>query len=182
MAAPKDITGQRFGRLTVTRREGSTPQGIATWCCLCDCGRSCIVEGAKLRKGNTQSCGCLHDEIAKKRLTAHGKSRSRLCGVWKAMKQRCCNPSNKNYSRYGERGITVCNEWMQDFQAFYNWAIENGYDENAATGRCTIDRIDNDKGYSPDNCRFVTIQEQQRNKSNYQRGAKRNERNQAYQP
>lgn len=93
------------------------------------------------------------------------------------MKQRCCNPLNKNYFRYGGRGITVCNEWMHDFQAFYKWAIENGYDENAATGQCTIDRIDNEKGYSPDNCRFVTIQEQQRNKSYYQRGVKRNERN-----
>ena len=81
------------------------------------------------------------------------------------MKQRCHNPLNKNYDRYGGRGITVCAEWLHDSQSFYDWAVANGYDENAPFGECTIDRIDNDKGYGPNNCRFITIQEQQLNKN-----------------
>lgn len=176
MSALKDMTGKRFGRLVVINRVGSDTQGLATWFCRCDCGRNCVVSGAAMRKGNTKSCGCLHDEGARIRRTTHGKSSTRLNGIWTMMKQRCYNPSNKNYNRYGGRGITVCDEWLHNFQAFYEWAIANGYDENAPTGQCTIDRIDNDKGYDPDNCRFITIQEQQHNKSNYKKG-KNNERN-----
>jgi hypothetical protein len=82
------------------------------------------------------------------------------------MNQRCSNPSDKNYNRYGGRGISVCDEWREDFQAFYEWAIANGYDETAPVGECTIDRIDNDKGYAPDNCRWVDLKTQQNNKSN----------------
>ena len=166
MSAVKDLTGQRFGRLVVICREGSTNLGCATWYCRCDCGRESIAEGAKLRKGNTKSCGCLHDEAARERRTKHGKSGTRLNAIWKAMHQRCHNPSNKDYNRYGGRGITVCDEWLHDFQAFYDWSMENGYDENAPYGQCTIDRIDNDKGYSPDNCRWVDAKTQCNNKSN----------------
>ena len=165
MSAVKDVTGQRFGRLSVIQRSGSTRSGIATWRCLCDCGRECVVEGAKLRKGNTKSCGCLHDEVAKERMTVHGKSGTRLYAIWKAMHHRCFNPTDKNYSRYGGRGILVCDEWLHNFQAFYCWAMANGYDACAPLGKCTIDRIDNDKGYSPDNCRWVDMKVQRHNRS-----------------
>lgn len=119
-----------------------------------------------MRKGITRSCGCLHDEAARMRRTSHGKSGTRLYAIWKAMNRRCSNPSDKNYNRYGGRGISVCDEWCDDFQAFYEWAIANGYDETAPVGECTIDRIDNDKGYAPGNCRWVDLKTQQNNKSN----------------
>ena len=169
MSRVKDLTGLRFGRLVVTSREGSSPDGCASWHCKCDCGRDCVVEGAKLRKGNTKSCGCLHSDMARSRRIKHGMSGTRLYKVWKSMLQRCLNPSNKNYSRYGGRGISVCSEWRSDFLSFYDWAIANGYDDTAPFQECTIDRIDNDKGYSPDNCRWCDQKTQNKNKSRCKR-------------
>ena len=165
MSALKDLTGQRFGRLVVIGREGSTTKGLATWRCLCDCGKETVTKGSCLRLGEAKSCGCWRGEVGRKHLTTHGRSRTRLWSVWCSMKDRCYNPRNKSYNRYGGRGITVCVEWRSDFQAFYEWAIVNGYDENATKGQCTIDRIDNDKGYSPDNCRWVDMKTQRHNRS-----------------
>lgn len=166
MSALKDLTGQRFGRLVVTGRAGSDNQKRAKWKCCCDCGCVTVVTSSNLLRGITKSCGCMHAEYLLNRNTVHGKLKSRLYGVWKNMKKRCANPATHNYHRYGGRGITVCDEWLHNFQAFYDWAIANGYDENAPKGQCTIDRIDNDKGYSPDNCRWVDTATQNRNKSN----------------
>lgn len=164
MSALKDLTGQRFGRLTVIARAGSDAQSKATWCCLCDCGRKVVVTGTKLRRNNTRSCGCLKGEVARKRLVIHGKTNTRLFPIWQSMKDRCHCPSHHAYKHYGARGIFVCDEWRYDFMKFYEWAMENGYDENAPIGKCTIDRIDNDKGYSPDNCRWVDMKVQNNNK------------------
>lgn len=158
-----DIIGQRFGRLTVIARQGRDNHYQATWLCLCDCGKECVCRGHDLRRGRTKSCGCLCIDDAKIRFITHGKRRTRLYEVWYGMKMRCYNPKNSHYHRYGGRGITVCDEWLNDFQAFYNWAMANGYNENAPYGQCTIDRIDNNKGYSPDNCRWVDMKVQRQN-------------------
>lgn len=96
----------------------------------------------------------------------HGKRNTRLYVVWISMKQRCLNPKNKDYCKYGKRGIKVCDEWINDFMSFYNWAMENGYDENAPKGKFTVDRIDNNGNYGPSNCRLTTIKGQSNNRRN----------------
>ena len=164
MSAVKDLTWQRFGRLTAIARAGSDAQGKATWYCICDCGNIVVATGAQLRRYNTRSCGCLAQEVSRKLRSKHGKTKTRLFPVWQSMKDRCHCPSNHAYKYYGGRGIAVCDEWRYDFQKFYEWSIANGYDENAPKGQCTIDRIDNDKGYSPDNCRWVDMKVQNNNK------------------
>lgn len=166
MGTLKDLTGQRFGRLVVVGRAGSDKHYHTKWKCRCDCGKETIVQGTSLESGNTKSCSCLKDETAKITRTIHGKSTSRLHKVWAGMKERCSNPQNNRYHQYGGRGITVCDDWKNNFQAFYDWAMANGYDENAPRGQCTIDRIDNDKGYCPDNCRWVNMKIQRHNQRN----------------
>lgn len=122
--------------------------------CICSCGNIKTVRYEALVSGMTQSCGCLRDEIAKKINRKHGLYKKRIFTVWQGMKQRCLNKNKESYPRYGGRGITVCDEWIHSVDAFYNWAIANGYNDNL-----TIDRIDNDKGYYPENCQWVTSQE-----------------------
>ena len=159
-----DLTGQRFGRLVVMERAG-VKNKVASWLCKCDCGKMKIINGQSLRKGYTQSCGCLRKETSPengKRTAKHnGRSRLkqqnyRLYYIWDGMKQRCNNPNNHSFQGYGGRGIRVCEEWLNDFAAFQTWALAHGYADDL-----TIDRIDNYKGYSPDNCQWITIQEQQ---------------------
>ena len=175
MSKVKDLTGHRFGKLTAIEYIGNNHHRKAMWICQCDCGRRTVVAGHKLTSGQTRSCGCLHYETARAIHTTHGKRYTRLYHLWGNMKQRCCNPSDRRYSQYGGRGITVCDEWLHDFQAFYDWAMASGYDENAAFGQCTLDRIDNDKGYYPDNCRWVNLTVQRNNRSDSR--SKYNERN-----
>ena len=165
MSALKDLTGQRFGRLVVVERAENNMHRKKCWKCRCDCGSEHVIEESSLRSGATKSCGCIRVESLINRSTVHGKAKSRLYNVWKDMKRRCTNPNDCAYKRYGGRGINICNEWLHEFQAFYDWAMANGYDENAPKGQCTIDRIDNDKGYSPDNCRWVDMKTQRHNRS-----------------
>ena len=169
MSTMIDLTDQRFGRLTVIERDENyvSPSGrrAAHWICECDCGTRITIIGAALREGVTRSCGCLAREESRKRViqqfTTHGKRHTRLYEIWKAMKSRCNNPNSSNYKYYGGRGIKVCDEWMNDFQKFWDWAMANGYRDDLS-----IDRIDNDKGYSPDNCRWDTAKRQRNNRRN----------------
>lgn len=158
------MPNQKFGRLTIIREvepkiyaSGRKDRYVE---CICECGKICKVKFHTLRRGRVRSCGCLKTEMTIKKFTKHGLSnRHPLYGVWKGMKERCLNPNHFAYKDYGGRGIVVCDHWLHDFGNFYTWCISNGWRKGLS-----IDRIDNNKGYSPDNCRFVDIFTQARNK------------------
>lgn len=169
-----DLTGQRFGQLTVLERAENGNHKQPRWKCRCDCGKETIVFGHLLRNGNTKSCGCfsreLHGTLMKRSNLRHGDcsgAETRLYRIWGGMKNRCYNSHQINYKHYGGRGIAVCEEWLHDFTAFRDWAMSHGYRDDL-----TIDRIDNDKGYSPDNCRWVTMSEQRKNQRPRKGGAR----------
>lgn len=162
-----DLTGQRFGKLLVVERAENTLQGQARWRCKCDCGNESIVRGADLRLGNTITCGCGAHERMTKMNYKHGATfrnkTSRLYNVWSGMKQRCNYEKHASYKYYGGRGIRVCKEW-DDFEAFKEWAESHGYDNSPKRGECTLDRINVNGNYEPDNCRWVSMKEQAANK------------------
>lgn len=159
----KDLTGQKFSRLTVINYHSHTGFGKSIkrfWLCECECGNQKIVSASSLMTGNTRSCGCLGKDYHKGRVT-HGITSHPLYLVWYNIIDRCCNTEAKDYYRYGGRGITVCDEWKNDVSVFYNWAINKGYKKGLQ-----IDRIENNGNYEPSNCRFVTPQINGLNRNN----------------
>ena len=229
-----DLTGKRFGRLTVIERADNSDKGRVRWKCRCDCGNNSVVRSSDLLSGATKSCGCLTKEriieannrkvvdltgkkfnmltaIKITRIEKNSKGRNvrywlckcdcggfkevdgfsltrghvkscgynrkkygalvkdmKLYGIYQCMKQRCFNKNDINYKNYGGRGISVCDEWVgkNGFDNFYKWAISAGYDDSKGRFEQSIDRIDVNKDYSPDNCKFSTMEEQCYNKRN----------------
>lgn len=154
MGKTKDLTGKKFGKLSVVEMCGKSKAGQSLWLCVCDCGNKTTVQYGNLTSGYTKSCGCLRG-----RPKQTGMSHTRIYHIWYGMKQRCYNPKSPKYKNWGGRGITLCDEWKDDFFAFRDWAIANGYREDL-----TIDRINVNGNYEPSNCRWATLQEQGSNK------------------
>ena len=159
----KDLTGQKFGKLTVIKRAHSHGNSKSIyWLCYCDCGNKDVeVRGSCLTSGHTTSCGCYISERLTKVNTRHGGFGTRLYNIWQGMKKRCYKENDKDYKNYGGRGIQIYDEWKEDFACFREWALNNGYQDNL-----TIDRVDNNKNYEPSNCRWTTIQIQNNNRRN----------------
>lgn len=154
-----DLTGQRFGRLVVLERVENKGCGAPRWLCRCDCKKKVVVNGSNLRSGRTKSCGCLKRELVTESNLTHGQRYSRLYRIWLGMKARCYISSSTDFTYYGARGITVCDEWLHSYEAFQNWAVAHGYQDSL-----TIDRIDVNGNYEPNNCRWVSMKEQAKNK------------------
>lgn len=165
-----DLTGQRFESVVVLERAANSRRNEVMWVCRCEaCGNEFITRARSLRSGETTNCGCLRRKHAiaamKEANTKHGaaphRGYTKLYNTWLRMKGRCYNPGATSFKYYGGRGITVCEEWRSSFAAFREWALANSYQEGLS-----IDRIDPNGHYCPENCRWITMAEQQRNKRN----------------
>lgn len=161
-----DLRGRVFGRLTVIEANGRTRNNTIIWRCVCSCGKETNVPTTRLTHGKTKSCGCYNADMTRNRNIKNAKfppgkhsMKSRLYRIYTGMKTRCYNHNAPEFKYYGARGIELCQEWANSFETFFDWAISNGYSDNLS-----IDRIDNDKGYCPKNCRWTTAKEQANNR------------------
>lgn len=161
-----DITGKRFGRLVVTGRNQNDGIRWSRWNCVCDCGNKTIVTRSSLINGTTKSCGCFQTENRFKKRKDNPKSERRLYRILWGMKSRCYNENSEKYKHYGGRGITVCDEWLNNYDSFETWALANGYEDGL-----TIDRIDVDGNYEPNNCRWLTRAENNKTRRNCKHGS-----------
>lgn len=153
------MSGIKYGRLTVISENGKYVE------CKCDCGNIITALSNNVKRGNTNSCGCYKKELSRNRLIKHGDARSVECRAWESMKRRCYNKNYYLYHRYGGRGITVCDEWRNDYSQF----LKDMGRKPKGTIRYSLDRIDNNKGYSPDNCKWSTDSEQNKNRDPFER-------------
>lgn len=162
----EDLTGKKLGKLTVIEQHGFTKPNkyghrYAIWYCKCDCGNYVERTSDVLKRGKS-SCGCVQEANLKRMSLGnvkHGLSKTRIYGIWKNMISRCYREKDIHYKAYGARGITVCDEWKNDSSKFFEWAFANGYRNDL-----TIERIDNDKGYCPENCTWIPKEQQSKNK------------------
>lgn len=162
----KDLTGKKFYYLLVLNKTRKDKNGHWYWKCKCDCGNIKEILGSHLIQGNVKSCGCYNSKRASK--FCKDKTiipNKRIMYIWQSMKQRCYNQKSISYKNYGAKGIKICDEWKNNPKLFYNWAIENGYNEKAKYGECTIDRIDVNGNYEPSNCRWIPMNKQVLNTS-----------------
>ena len=155
-----NLVGKRFGNLVVVSKNTEIHDWRARWNCVCDCGNEIVARADSLTSGQKTSCGCqAHKKWSKSAREKHGMAKTELYRKWASIKQRCLDESRADYERYGGAGIAVCDEWKNSFVSFMNWSLNNGYKEGLS-----IDRIDNNKEYCPENCRWIKLEEQSANR------------------